>query len=424
MKAFLIDTNVILDDPQCIFNFEDNVVIIAMSVIEELDKIKNKNTDIGQSARIFSRNLDALIFNNGRHIRGKIKINDIGGKLILMNDNEYVNKTTDDKLLALAKKIKSRKNYTQVTLITNDINLKIKAYALGVHVETYRNNIVNANFESYQTYQVDSDDIDRLYAGETISILNIPENIGNYCLITNEHQKKAPCRVIDSHDDYKILQKVDLKDCAVGVRAKNLEQKFFLNALMDPDIDMVVCNGYAGTGKTLLSIAAGLECIDRKRYDKMMIYKSIIPFGRDIGYLKGDLHEKIRPWLSPFYDNLDYIFEHNPNKSYQELINLGIIEIDALTYIRGRTLPNRFIIIDEVQNLTQKQIKTIVTRIGYGSKLVLIGDIHQIDNSYLNKYNNALSYVMYKMSGLKNVAIMNMYKAERSFIAEQALEKL
>ena len=433
MKAFVIDTNVILSEPDSIFNFDDNLVVITMSVLEEIDKVKTKNEEVGRLARSFSRNLDALIDKNKLDKTSEkaviVPINDKGGRLLLLDDsslNDKGNKKVDDLLIKVTQHLKREYKY-QATLITNDINLKLKCRFLMVPVEQYRNNMAQVSFSPIPTLYVDDSIIDNFYQDSDFVYYSDLYNIivGEYYKISGSNpHKNVLCRAI-LNNDKKCLMKIDDKRVVSNVRAKNYEQCCLVNALVSSNIDLVICNGVAGTGKTLLSIAAGLEGVDSKIYDKMLILKSIMPFGRDIGYLKGDLREKMKAWLMPFYDNLEYIFDGCEGRGvYDHLIDSGLIEIDALTYIRGRSLPNRFIIIDEVQNLTQKEIKTIITRVGEGSKIVLLGDVQQIDHPYLMQHNNALAYVMDKMSGLPNVAILNLYKSERSRVADQALEKL
>lgn len=433
MKAFVIDTNVILSEPDSIFNFDDNLVVVTMSVLEEIDKVKTKNEEVGRFARTFSRNLDSLIDKNKLNITSEqlviVPINDKGGRLLLLDDstlNDKSNKKVDDLLIKVTQYLTTEYKY-QATLVTNDINLKLKCRLLMVPVEQYKNNMTQISFSPIPTLYVDDRIIDSFYHNADFVYYSDLYNIvvGEYYKLSGyDPHKNVLCRAT-LYNDKKCLVKIDDKRIVSNIRAKNYEQCCLVNALTSPNIDLVVCNGIAGTGKTLLSIAAGLEGIDNKTYDKMLILKSIMPFGRDIGYLKGDLKEKMKAWLMPFYDNLEYIFDgYGGVGVYDHLINSGFIEIDALTYIRGRSLPNRFIIIDEVQNLTQKEIKTIVTRVGEGSKIVLLGDVQQIDHPYLTQHSNALAYVMDKMSGLPNVAVLNLYKSERSRVANQALEKL
>lgn len=433
MKIFVIDTNVILNDPECVFKFEENFIIIDMSVLCEIDKVKIKNEEIGRSARHFSRYLENIIKENGCSVNDGLIVNNKGGRLLFTNSKSDCD-LVDDQLISLIKDIKNNKynmffdisQIDDVVLVTDDINLRLKCFAFGITAQPFLNNLVNNSFAPIKVIEVDKSIVENFYKNNNFSYSVSDLSLGSYCNFVSIDGGNVLCRVAElDNDGNAILKKINCRKEVFDIKPKNNEQRCLLHALLDPNIQLVICNGSAGTGKTLLSIAAGLDCIENKLYTKMLLLKAIMPFGRDIGYLKGDLMEKMKQWLLPFYDNLEYIYtDNNRTSTYSYLIENGIIEIDALTYIRGRSLPNRFIIIDEAQNLTQKEIKTIVTRVGEGSKIVLLGDVQQIDNPYLNKHNNGLAYVMDRMLGLSNVAILNIYKSERSLIATQALERL
>jgi len=352
MKAYVLDTNVILTDPDSLFVFEDNLIVLPLSVVNELDMVKTKSDEHARYARQFSRNLDALIKEYGMQ-SNMVKLNGSGGLLFLFDDSAYMQnvQSVDDALIYITKDIPTilkdeyGLNISKSVLVTNDINLRIKCQMKNTNVEQYLNNVAQNNFDPVEFITVDDTIIDSFYNDVGFIYANNNLKLYSYYVLTNGLGKSVLCKSI-KHNNNTVLVKMNGEIDAFGIKPKNHEQYFLVNELLNPDIDLVVCNGLAGTGKTLLSIAAGLECIDNGLYDKMLILRSIVPFGRDIGYLKGDLYDKMRAWLSPFYDNLDYIFKDS-KRNYELLIENGTIEIDALTYIRGRSLPNRFIILDE-----------------------------------------------------------------------------
>jgi len=427
-KNFIIDTNVVVQDPNCVFKFDNNDVYIATSVLSELDKIKSKNGEVAKSVRVFSRLLDTLLNKTGGNV---VKLGKGLGTLYIVDDTELFQNFTDDSLIILAKKLQTI-NHQKYIIISNDINLKIKARAVGIDVERYYNNQIEPDKSNkLRNFEVDADVIDFIYDKQNDGIVEITDDcydcfLNEYVILKNE-DKSALVRYIEKFDKKFFALVEDFKNI-YGISPKNAEQRALIDALISSDIDLVVCNGVAGSGKTLLSLASALHCLQEKIYNKILVYKSIIPFGNDIGYLKGDKEDKLRSWLQPFYDNLEYIFEtcgtRKKTKDYDYLFDAGLIEIDALTYIRGRSIPKRFIIIDEVQNLSQKEIKTILTRVGENSKLVLLGDTQQIDNMYLDEYNNALTYVADKMRGCDNVAVISLSKSERSRLAQIAIDRL
>jgi len=430
-KNFIIDTNVILQDPHCIYSFDNNDVYVTTSVLAELDRVKSKNGDLAQSARMFSRLIGGLLDEQEGNI---ISLGKRFGQLHLLDDTSLFSEYTDDNLIVLAKKLQSLNN-NQYIIVSNDVNLKLKARAVGVEVQRYSNIQVSINKKSgiRVVENIDDEVIDFIYNSEEGVVKVEDDNCvaNEYLVLKSVSGKSAIVRVVKYCDGFYYVLVNDIGD-VYGITPKNAEQRCLIDALLSSDIELVVCDGVAGTGKTLLSMATALALLERKKYNKILIYKSIIPFGNDIGYLKGDKEDKLRSWLQPFYDNLEYIFENGESLSkkgkssgsYEYLFDAGMIEIDALTYIRGRSIPKRFIIIDEVQNLSQKEIKTILTRVGEQSKLVLLGDTQQIDNLYLDEQNNALAYVSEKMRGYPNVAILSMTKSERSKLAQLAIDVL
>jgi PhoH-like ATPase len=436
-KVYVLDTNVILYDPACILNFDEHILLIPLVVLEELDNIKKFQDSIGKNARTASKILDEL--RSGGSLKSGVIRNEHGGILKVITDNiEFkfvnLNSSNDNYILGITRMLMTSKEYKdqEIILVTNDINLRVKADALGIRAEAYENSKIDTSEydKSYCEIKLTDEQINSLYSNtpDEKALKKIKNKMSKtnlkYFMAEGSPKHSAIGRYNDVLDEVELL--IDIDDI-YGIYPKNIEQRFLVDALFDDQIDLVVCNGVAGSGKTLLSLAVGLFLLDQRVYNKMLVYKSIVPFGRDIGYLKGDKEEKLKSWLQPFYDNLEYLFESSKNRgsrNYQYLFDSGLIEIDALTYIRGRSIPKRYIIIDESQNLSTREIKTIVSRIGENSKLVLLGDTQQIDNIYLDADNNGLVYVMGRMGHLPNVCALNMTRTERSRLADQAIKFL
>jgi len=425
-KIYILDTNVLLHDPESLFSFEDNYIVLPLSVIEELDRIKRRGDEIGRNARDASRKLDDLRLigrlSEGVELPngGEIRIELNGNKTYDLLSGVDLN-TVDNRILALAYFLTNNEN-SPVVLVTKDLNLRIKADVLGISTEDFYSDKVDYErlYNGVRELYLSEKDIDRFYQDGYIDfqqnnlcphqfcILKVPENPSISALARYSGQK---------------LNKLFYDGKTVyGIKSLNKEQKFALDLLLDDTIKIVTLVGKAGTGKTILALAAGLEKVfeDEGRYNRMLITRPIVPLGNDLGYLPGDKEDKMRPWMQPIYDNLEYLCNDHlhPNGAIDYLLNNGKIELEALTYIRGRSIPRQFIICDESQNLTPHVIKTILTRVGKGSKIVFTGDPEQIDHPYLDASSNGLSYLVERIKEKDIAGHITLIKGERSDVAE------
>lgn len=410
VKNFILDTNVLIHDPKSIYAFQDNNVIIPLPVLEELDSLKKHSGSLGKSSRDVIRELD-MLRNKGKLSEG-IKL-DNGGTLKVLTLERNVpekidflfEKYIDNWILIYTLHI-MKTSKIPTFLVTKDINLRVKADALGI---------------PSQDYLTDRSELATLNPGyfETNNI----EHIDKKSLFPNVYLKDRNNRLFrfDGENIIEIRKKIE----AWNIKPRNQEQFFAMDALLNDDINLVSLIGIAGTGKTFISLACSLEkTVKEQKYEKIIVAKPLVPLGgKDIGYLPGSFEEKMRPWMSPIYDNLEYLFKLS-NINMKEFMKKDIIEIEALTYIRGRSIPNQFIIIDEAQNLTPHEIKTILTRAGENTKIVLLGDPYQIDTPYLDKDSNGLVYAATKFLNSKLSAHVVLTKGERSPLATEAAKLL
>jgi PhoH-like ATPase len=434
-KIFVLDTNVLLHDPKCFERFEDNDVYISIVVIEEVDKFKKDMNEIGRNARYVSRFLDALRA-KGRLDEG-VSLGEGKGKVFVCLSRDAVElgidvgNKADNEILKVAHKLNQEQKNTKVIFITKDTNLRIKASALGIEAENYKNDKVELSelYTGEKEVYVSGNIIANLYAkGE----LNLIEEVGKprpnqfITLINSENPKNSALAKYNA--TMKTLELIKDFEPIWGITPRNKQQAFALSLLLDPTIQMVTLVGKAGTGKTLLAMAAGLELVaDKRLYKKMLIARPVIPMGKDIGYLPGDVGEKMRPWMQPLFDNLEFLISNLDDistPSYKELINQNILTVEPLTYIRGRSIPKQFMVIDEAQNLTPHEVKTIVTRAGEDTKIVLTGDPYQIDNPYVDANSNGLSYLVEKFKNEPISGHITLSKGERSPLAEIAAKLL
>ncbi|KAB3532196.1 PhoH family protein [Alkaliphilus serpentinus] len=444
-KTFVLDTSVLLHDPKSIYSFGDDNVVIPAVVIEEIDKKKNLQDIIGRNAREVARELDKLKhqggLSNGISLKGRGSLRVELNHRSLETLSEYFNEiNNDNRILAVALNLQlknnSNKKSIDVVLVSKDVIMRIKADSLNISSQDYiqdRNDAISFGYEGYKDILVPSDIIDQFYQDKILPIDAFKVYLDSATIYPNEFlHLKDLCGTSKS-----AIGKVDIKVTKIevlhygeevywGIKGKNLEQRMALEALMDDKIRLVTLTGRAGTGKTLLSLVAGLyKTNDKKLYNKLIITKPIIPVGRDIGYLPGDKNEKLRYWVQPIYDNLEFILGTKTiNKLEDTLVGMNRIEIEALTYIRGRSIPNQFMIIDEAQNLTRHEVKTIVTRVGEGTKIILMGDTEQIDHPYLDAICNGLTYTIDKFKEQEISAHINFKKVERSSLAQLAAELL
>lgn len=424
-KKFVLDTNVILSDPLCIYKFEDNEVHIPLIVIEEVDKHKKGQEEKARNARTFSREIDVLR-EQGKLSEGVELRN--GGKLFLTVVKEADDlplgldlKINDDLILYTAFKIGA-------VVVSQDLNVRLKADAIDVPAENYEAGKVKVeNDILYSGYKVEfftTDDMSDFRSSKFLAFENEFDN--EYIILKDEGNPKSSALGRYSKAKGGIVPLI-ASDNTWGINPKNAEQRFALDALLNDDIKLVSLIGKAGTGKTLLAVAAGLtKTIESGTYKRMLISRPVVPMGKDIGYLPGDIKEKLDPWMQPIYDNLDHLFgEHGEdNQQWKGLLERGLIKIEALTYIRGRSIPSQYLIVDEAQNLSPHEIKTIVTRVGEGTKVVLTGDTDQIDSPYLDAINNGLTYVVDRLKREDIVAHVELKKGERSKLADIATKLL
>jgi len=431
-KTLVLDTNVILHDSDCIYQFEDNDIVLPMAVLEELDHFKKGNDVLNYHARAFVRTIDKLtsdkMFNGGVSLGKKlgtfrVEINSVSDDLTGVFGEDI----TDHRILYTAYEL-AKLDTQRVVLVSKDVNLRMKAKAVGLEAQDYTTDKVASIDELYTgkslLEQVPAELIDTLYQtpfevpyGET-GFETAPAPWHHFIL---KNQQKSALAVYNPYHD--LLQRLD-KRPAHGIQPRNAEQLFALDVLTNDDIPLVSLTGKAGTGKTLLALAAAME--KKRAYRQIFIARPIVPLSnKDIGYLPGDIKSKIDPYLQPLWDNLkviqnQYLNDNSEFEKINKLVEEGKIVIAPLTYIRGRSLQKIFFIVDEAQNLTPHEIKTIITRAGEGTKVVFTGDIFQIDHPFLDSQSNGLSYLIDKFKGQKLYAHMNLEKGERSALAELA----
>ncbi|RPI41451.1 MAG: PhoH family protein [Bacteroidetes bacterium] len=434
-KIFVLDTNVLLHDYKCMHNFDEHDIIIPITVLEELDRFKKGNDIINYHAREFTRELDKLsgdkLFNGGISLgKGKGKLSIETGKSPSEKlSTSFPESTPDHRILAIAEYLHLKIGETRpVILITKDINLRMKAKSLGLMAQDYHNDMVQNIEDIYESVKVndveDAAVISEMYESpEGVSPrrfgLKTPPFAHQYFIFRNNSRSG-----LGHYDPFnKLMNRVE-KTRTYRIDPRNAEQTFALDALSRPEIQLVALTGKAGTGKTLLALAAALH--QRKLYTQIFLARPIIPLGnRDIGYLPGDVDEKIGPYMQPLFDNLSVIKQkfRQQSKEFSKIEEMQQTEklvITPLAYIRGRSLSRVFFIVDEAQNLTPHEVKTIITRAGEGTKMVFTGDIQQIDSPYLDTKSNGLSYLADRMKGQDIFAHVHLIKGERSYLADLA----
>lgn len=461
-KNFVLDTNVLLHDPGCINRFADNHVCLPADVLSELDRFKNEQTERGANARAVHRNLSAL-FVNGQNPAHGITTSGGGSIRLVVFDPNLCGKTTermqhffrvfpdrnraDHRILAAALLV-AEYNSPPVIVVTKDLNMQLKAKAVGIECEDYLNDKVDPQEVSnynLRRLQIDPNDLQRFASSGSVTL---PDHIdlvatNEYVLLEAGPKQTMPAR-LNEHNEFVRLAIPDSIRISGGTNLKplNLGQKCLIDALLNPNISLVTCYGQAGTGKTLVAIATGLSEVFARNYNGLTISRPVVAMGEQLGFLPGTLEEKMRPWLQPVYDALDLLMvppatkgpkrkQGKPDptaeagrKPYDQLIEQGIIEVEALAYIRGRSIPNRFFVLDEAQQLTPQEAKTIVTRMSRGSKLVLVGDPAQIDNPYVDSRSNGLVYTRKRLQGQPFVAHVSLSRGERSPLAEAGAQMM
>jgi PhoH-like ATPase len=434
MKTFVLDTNVLLHDPDSICSFKDNKVVIPMTVVEELDSFKKFNDERGRSARLISRKLDALR-SKGKLSEG-VKTKNGAIVKIEMNHHDvvlpagFVEQKSDNQILSVALGLKQKGE--RVIFITKDINLRIKSEILDVATQDYEKSKVKIDelYTGWREVYVPAAKIDQFYKDEKL-VLKQDFYPNEFIILKDEAHSSKSALTKYSNIKKALLPIFHQKSTPWGLKPLNVEQKFAIEVLLCNDISLVTLIGLPGAGKTLLALACGLQKVVEERYfRKLYISRPIIPMGRDIGFLPGTKEEKLGAWMGAINDNFEFLMDRGRNDGLKTeekidyLFESGQIEVDSLTYIRGRSLPHQYIIIDDAQNLTPHEVKTITSRAGNCTKIVLTGDPYQIDNPYLDASSNGLTYLVERFKGQEIFGHVTFSKSERSALAALSSELL
>lgn len=435
-KLFVVDTNVLLYDKEAIHSFPGNDVVIPIVVLDELDRFKDKSGVVGESARYVNRFLDELrekgdlskgicLEKNDQNLR--VEINGFTDNL-----PEFLDKNcADNQIISCALYTQRKFSELKTIVVTKDINFRVKCDAVGLNAEDYyRDRILESDDEMYKGYldiEVDSKDIiDDLYQNITSHSLatELCERVNSFIdrkfyeneFLCIKHDKASYIGVHKKGVITKLKNEKDFKTM-FSCSAKNREQLYALNALLDPNISLVTITGLAGSGKTFITLMTAVAGLTEGKYDRIVITRNVQPVGKDIGFLPGDLKEKMLPWMSPIMDNFRHAFKDKDLSYFEMLLDKGAIEIAPLTYMRGRTFSNTFLIFDEAQNSTIHEIKTVITRIGENSKIVMLGDTDQIDTPYIDSLSNGLTIVAEKFKNEHVAAHIKLKKGERSYLS-------
>jgi PhoH-like ATPase len=433
VKNYVLDTNVLLHDARAFHAFADNNVVIPIYVIEEVDTFKKDQSELGRNARQVARLLDEVRHSGSLATAQPLSTG--GSVRVALSKNppknpSYDSRSMDQRILELALEVRDADPKTPTIMVTKDVNMRVRGDALGLQTADFEPERISIDelYPGNRELLVPSGVIDEFYANSSV-VVDAPGLHANEFLTLKDEGGKSALTRWDKGAGKAVPVK-KLREGVWGIKPRNREQHFGLDLLLNDDIKLVTLVGKAGTGKTLLAIAAGLQKVTEEQvFSKLLVSRPVFPLGRDIGYLPGTIEEKLNPWMQPIYDNLELLLGLNKSdkkegRSYAELVDLGFVEIEPLTYIRGRSLPNVYMIVDEAQNLTPHEVKTIVTRAGEGTKIILTGDPYQIDHPYLDSSNNGLTTVAERF---KNEAIAGhviLTKGERSPLAELATQIL
>lgn len=441
-KIFVLDTNVLLHDPKAIYAFDEHEVVIPAVVLEEIDSKKRNADEIGRNARTVSRLLDQLrefghlhsgveLYNGGRlkvelNHRSFLKVQEMFGEI-----------TNDNRILAVALNYHmeegEKEDPSEVVLVSKDVLVRIKADVLGLNTQDYLSDRTAGPDDLYAgnlKLKVHPSVIDEFYSYRFLPVkplqLSYPLHPHEFVILKDEMGSTKSALLKVNAEGTRLEPLYLSNDPVWGICARNAQQRMALELLLNDDIPLVTITGKAGTGKTLLALAAGLMKVeDEHKYKKLLIARPVVPMGKDIGYLPGEKDEKLRPWMQPIYDNLEFLFDTKKSGDIDKiLMGLGSIQVEALTYIRGRSIPGQFIIVDEAQNLSRHEVKTIVSRVGEGSKIILMGDPEQIDHPYLDASSNGLTYIVEKFKAENISGHITLEKGERSKLAQLAADLL
>jgi PhoH-like ATPase len=431
VKNYILDTNVLLHDPNSLLNFQDNLVLIPIEVLEEIDRFKRESSELGQNARTVSRMLDG--FREQGHLSDGVSLPNGGRLQIIFNTQAnqpptpFGNNTVDNRIVALALYVKTQSENIPTVLVTKDINLRIKADALGIAAEDYETDrVLIKDLDTGACEKlVSADKMTAFRSNSELELNNGRINFPNeYCTLTDESNAKRTALTKVDATGKKLVPIIDSREGVWGIKPRNREQHFAFDALLDDRIKLVTLMGKAGTGKTLMAMAAGLKktVLDRE-FRRLVVARPTIAMGKELGFLPGTLEEKLTPWMQPIHDALELLGDLNMGHEHRrsnDLIRSGLVVVEALSYIRGRSIAGQYMVIDEAQNLTPLEVKTIITRVGEGMKIVLTGDPYQIDNPYVDSSSNGFNYVVKKFRDQAIAAHVELQKGERSELAEVA----
>jgi PhoH-like ATPase len=436
-KNYVVDTNVLLHDPQAIFKFEDNDLFVPIYALEEIDRFKRDTTERGRNAREVARLFDALRDEHGSLATG-IPVKGGGTLFVHVPPKRPVLKLAldpssgDHAIIQTAIMIRDASPDRPTIFITMDVNLRIRADALGIRTQAYENQSVepNALDSGIAEIEVDSDQFDDFHERGHIQIQN-EALYPNVCVMLRQDTNAQRTALGRYHASEGVIRPLVVpREGIMGIKPRNREQTMALDLLLDNNVRLVTLVGMAGTGKTLLALAVGmLLSVMEGTYSRLLVSRPVIPLGRDLGYLPGDIQEKMGPWMKPIFDNLEFLLIGGGGRrrgvpDIEALVTAGQIEIEPLTYIRGRSLPRQFVIVDEAQNLTPHEVKTVITRCAEGTKIVLTGDPYQIDNPYVDSSTNGLSVVADRLRGEPLAGHIVLRKGERSELANLAAKRL
>ncbi len=437
-KNYVLDTNVLLHDPRAFFRFEDNNVIIPIHVLEEIDQFKKELSERGRNARLVSRYMDELRANGGSLAEGCTL--ERGGTLRVvlgespLGASQSGSALMDTRILKVALKVANSTPELRTIFVTQDVNLRVRADVLGLNSQDFEADKISIDelYSGHLDLEVSTEQVDAFFeVGELEPPETDPPLFPNQFVMIRAASNPSHTALSRYDEERGVLLAVGRsKKPAWGIRPRNKEQQYALDLLLNDEIKLVTLVGKAGTGKTLMAIAAGLQrTMDDKIYQKLLVSRPIFPLGRDIGYLPGTVEDKLNPWMKPIYDNIELLMgitreDRHKGRGYDEMMDMGFIEIEPLTYIRGRSIPNQFILVDEAQNLTPHEVKTILTRVGDNTKIVLTGDAYQIDNPYVDSSNNGLTYVVERFKEQAMAGHITLEKGERSALAELAANLL
>lgn len=438
VKNYVLDTNVLLHDPNSLLSFQKNHVLIPIEVIEEIDRFKREATELGQNARTVSRTLDGL---RGRGSLSEGVELDNGGRLWIVfrkpghhNGNGssiFGDNTTDGRILLQALDVKKGHPRTPTILVSKDINLRIKADAIGLQAEDYETDrvLIKDLYTGMVDVTVSAEKMASYRTNGELELNGGAQYYPNeYCTLMEEGNPKRTALTKVDASGKKAVPIIDNREGVWGIKPRNREQHFAFDALLDDRVKLVTLMGKAGTGKTLLAMAAGLKktVLDRE-FRRLVVARPTISMGKELGFLPGSLEEKLAPWMQPIHDALEMLSDLNMGHEHRrsgDLMRSGSIVVEALSYIRGRSIAHQFMVIDEAQNLTPLEVKTIITRVGHGTKIVFTGDPYQIDNPYVDSSSNGFNYIVSKFRGEAVAAHVELQKGERSELAELAANLL